>query len=396
MASAPDLPRLRRLLLGLIAPASARALDHLHALNDVELGALDAMAGEHRLRPLLHHLHGASALPATIAESWREAHRHARLSAMAHAAELRAVCGLLGGAGMAPVALKGAWLAWHVYPDPALRPLRDLDLLLPDGQVIAAFELLLANGYRQRSAADLSPADALRLEKHLPPLMSPRDVAIELHHRLWEVDGRMDHVAPAAMTGTPLDRAITIDGLRYLAPQDSLAHLIIHAVYDHRLDCGPLLLWDIACLLRAAPIDWNTFWQAAAEGGWAKGARLVLDLVQRHDASVPIVFPDGPFSTPAAILDAAPDLLLQPLETRQSAGVVATARAAGPLRLLRRLAARRGAEGEVQTVARDLSAEGGYSGWAANRLKRTLGQLADATTRRQAGDLARLSRWLDD
>jgi len=273
--------------------------------------------------------------------------------------------------------------------------LRDLDLLLPEAQVIAAFELLLANGYRQRSAADLSPVDALRLEKHLPPLMSPRDVAIELHHRLWEVDGRMDHAAPVAMPGTPLDRAITIDGLRYLTPQDTLAHLIIHAVYDHRLDCGPLLLWDIACLVRAAPVAWGAFWESAQAGGWAKGARLVLDLVQQHDASLPIVFPEGQAPTPPAILDAAPDLLLQPLDTRQSAGVVATARAGGPLRLLRRLAARRGKNDETETTARDLSAEGGYSGWAMNRLQRTVSELADATTRRQAGDLARLSRWLD-
>jgi hypothetical protein len=35
-----------------------------------------------------------------------------------------------------------------------------------------------------------------------------------------------------------------------------LAHLIIHSVCDHWLDCSPLLLADIACLLHAEPVEW--------------------------------------------------------------------------------------------------------------------------------------------
>jgi hypothetical protein len=315
---------------------------------------------------------------------------------MAHNAELIAVCSLLEKGGFCPVALKGAWLAWHAYPAPAYRPLRDLDLLVPEEQVIDAFELLLANGYRMARAAEMSPQDALRLEKHLPPLVSPREVVIELHHRLWEVDGRMDHAAPVQISSDPRDRAIVVDGIRFLAPADTLAHLIIHAVYDHRLDCGPLLLWDIACLLRGHAVDWAAFWQDAHAGGWEKGARLVLDLVQRHDPDLRISFPGRLAATPERVLESAPDLLLQPLESRQSAGVVATARVAGPRRLVQRLFARRGNGASSEQVQRDLSAQGGFGRWAADRFRRTVGQLADADVRRQSANLARLSRWLDE
>lgn len=394
VTAAPDLPRLRRLLLGLLAPGGSAA--GLSTMDTALLAALDGLAAEHRLQPLLHHLHGEGKVPDELAANWRDAYRASRLGAMAHKAELDSVCSLLDAKGIAPVALKGAWLAWYAYPDPALRPLRDLDLLLPEDQALAAFEVLTANGYRLGRAAEMSPQDALRLEKHLTPLVSPREVVIELHHRLWEVDGRMDHAAPAESTGDPRDRAVTVEGIRYLAPSDTLAHLIIHAVYDHRLDCGPLLLWDIACLVTRERIDWNGFWEAANAGGWSKGARLVLDLTLRHDPLLVVPFPAGLAPTPEKVLDAAPDLLLQPLASRQSAGVIATARAAGPKRLLQRLAARRGAQGGSETIQRDLAAEGGFAGWAGNRLRRTVGQLADPDVRRQSGDLARLSRWLDE
>lgn len=392
MPATPDLPHLRRLLLGLIAPGTSAA--SLGGLDEAAIGALDAMAAQHRLQPLLHHLHGAGDLPPVLAESWRQAHRFSQLSAMVHKVELTAVCALLEGAGHAPIALKGAWLAWHAYPEAALRPVRDIDLLLTPEDVIAAFDLLCAQGY-QTGPAELSPQDVLRLDKHMPPLLSPRGVTIELHHRLWEVDGRMDHHAPASIGSDPRSRMIMREGLRYLAPADTLAHLIVHAVYDHRLDCGPLLLWDIACLLRASPVDWQAFWQGAEAGGWAKGARLVLDLVAAHDPGIAIAFPPGLAATPAAILNSAPDLLLQPLESRQSAGVIATARAAGPLRFFQRLGARRSAAGDAGAVVRDLAAEGGYLGWAGSRLRRTLGQLVSGEVRRQSSGLARLSQWLD-
>lgn len=334
-------------------------------------------------------------IPAVLAEDWKQAHRLAAIQAMALSAELKTVTALLEEAGLAPIALKGAWLAWHAYPAPALRPMRDLDLLLDADTAIAAFELLKASGYRAEAVQELALEDVLRLEKHMPALIGPRGVVIELHQRLWEIDGRMDHAAPAGLGGNPRDRAVRQGDITCLSATDMLAHLIIHASYDHRLDCGPLLLFDIAFLLRREAVDWHHFWAIARTGNWQRGARLVLKLVANHDPTVPMTFPPDLPVVPSELLQSAPDLLLQDLASRQSAGVMATARAAGPLRFVQRIMARRGAAADHSTTARDLSGEGGYFSWAANRLIRTLKELSRRDVRRQSGNLARLSLWLD-
>jgi hypothetical protein len=51
-------------------------------------------------------------------------------------------------AGIALVPLKGAALAWTIYPDPALRPMNDLDLLVQPGDLLPAIRLSQALGYR--------------------------------------------------------------------------------------------------------------------------------------------------------------------------------------------------------------------------------------------------------
>lgn len=386
-----DLADLRLVLLDLCGTARMLELATLAPADWERLGGLAAM---HRLEPLLHRRHGhRSDLPALIAERWKEAYRRGAMLALVQQADLRHAMTVLRNDGLEPVALKGAWLAWHAYPEAAMRPLRDLDLLLPADQVAAAFHRLQAAGYGLDGTAEMTLEDCLRLDKHLPPLIAPRGTAIELHHRLWEREGRLDHHLPRATEAEVLARAVTAaDAIRYPSAADMLAHLIIHALYSHRLDCGPLVLTDLAGLAAACPIDWPLFWREAETGGWADGARLLLTLAAAYhpEASLPI---EGPAPAPA-MLDLARQLLLQDLETRHSAGFAAAVLLRGPARLADRLRGINRAEGEAG-VQRGTTLEGGRLGWAASRIRRTLGDLASADARRQSHNLARLSRWLD-
>lgn len=387
-----DLADLRAILLSLLGgtvPAAAARLSRQ------DWSGVDRMAALHRLQPLLHHLHrDDAAIPADVRDAWREAFRHAALRALAASGELAQTLGLLEGAGLAPVALKGAWLAWHAYPHPALRPMRDIDLLLTPATVIPAYRLLLAQGYRRLGAEELPLEDIVRVDKHMPPLLSPRGLVIELHQRLWEIEGRMDHAAPRADEAAIRARAIRCGEATFLAPADLLAHLIIHAVYDHRLDCGPLVLSDVAWLLRTAPADWPAFWAGARAGGWERGAHLVLALAARHAPDLAISFPPDLPALPPGSETLAAALLLQELDTRQSAGFAATVATGGLRATVSRLLARR-TGGDQPATGRNLSAEGGFAAWAGSRLARTFGQLARGDVRRQSRGLARLSRWLD-
>jgi hypothetical protein len=88
------------------------------------------------------------------------------------------------------------------------------------------------------------------------------------------------------------------------------------------------------------------------------------------------------------------ELMLQDLDTRQSAGVVATLRTAGIRAFAARIFARRSTH-DGTAVKRDLSGEGGFSGWAGSRLLRTVRDLSRRRVRGQSRRLASLSRWLD-
>lgn len=383
-----DLPALRRRLLGLLGKGAAARL----GLDEWQ--ALDRLAALHRLQPLLHALRANDeAVPRAIREGWRAAHRLSAIQALATRAALEECCASLEQAGHHPIALKGAWLARHAYPAPALRPMRDLDIWVPVEGVLSAYGVLLGCGYVTAEEPEMTLEDTVRLEKHMPVLLSPRGVLIELHHHLWEPHGRLDHASPQADEAAIRARAqIDCDGIRMLAPEDTLAHLIVHAVYSHRLDCGPLLLTDIDFLLRTGPLDWPSFWAQAKAGNWHSGARLVLELVQRWRPGTPLELAGDP--APSELIEAAPDLLLQELGTRQSAQLAAATLKAGPAKLLQRLLGRRGATGEAE-VTRDMSHEGGALGWAASRAWRSLSQLARADVRRQSRQLAALSTWLD-
>ena len=386
----PDLPRLRRQLLKLINPSLAGQTAGM-GLTAQDWSALDELAASHRLQPLLGWLHrNDSNVPEVHRETWNAARRDSAVKALHAAGTLRQVVTLLAKEGLEPIALKGAWLAWHAYPEASLRPMRDLDLLLPEGTVLQAFRCLEEHGFRSFEEGSLPPEDAARLSKHMPPLRSPGGIWIELHQRLAEPPGRMDHRGPRAPLAEAAARAIAVGGIRYLDATDLVAHLAIHAAYDHRLDCGPLLLTDISFAVAASPIDWDRLWAEAERDGWARGGRLVLQLVQAFTPDCPIVFPPGQPAAPAALIAQAPDLLLQDLDTRQSAGVLASTRVGGWRGLLAHSLRMRS-----RVTGPDFAAPGGYWAWAVDRLTRTLRQLSRHDVRRQSRRLAALSGWLD-
>ena len=386
-----DTPALRRVLLDLVGTA---ATPELGALSKADWVGLDALAAEHRLQPLLH-ARAPHDVPGDIRETWRAAHRAAAMTALAQRADLVETVALLRGWGFEPLALKGAWLAHHAYPEPAQRPCRDIDLVVAEDAALAAFAQLTEAGYTLAEVPEMSLADTLRLEKHLPVLLAPRGTPLELHHRLWEPEGRLDHAMPTLPDFAHLQARAWRDreGIAYLGGGDMLRHLVVHASYSHRLDCGPLVLSDLALTIAAAPPDWPGLWADATDEGWAEGAALLFALVGRYRPEAAIDWTGEGAPPPPELLAAAPDLLLQPLETRQSARVAAAALARGPGALLRRAQGTRGSAGQAP-VRREMASSGGFLGWAWSRLARTLGELAHADTRRQARGLARLGRWL--
>ena len=148
----------------------------------------------------------------------------------------------LNGIGIEPVLLKGAVrLVDRLYPSPAWRFMRDLDLLVPRDRLSDAAARLATIGYGfGRARRRLFGA-----HRHLPPLGRDHDAAvIEIHEEL--LPSRRDLCPAAGVLARSLP--VDVDGARARLPDtiDQIALLIGHDRFDGNLHrSGSFLLRSI-------------------------------------------------------------------------------------------------------------------------------------------------------
>ncbi len=169
---------------------------------------------------------------------WVEAERSAAITALAVPHLLIRIRGVVPG----PILLlKGAEIAAR-YPDPALRPFGDLDLLVPNAET--AERALHECGFRSAEGDA-----AVARPHHQPPLSWPRSpLPVELHHALpappWAT-------APpvAALVATAVPAATGVDGIETLPPEGHAVLLAAHAWlhYGPRLRVRDLI--DVAVMV---------------------------------------------------------------------------------------------------------------------------------------------------
>lgn len=305
MIGLADLPPMFGLLWGEAATAPA------------DWAEIDRIAGQHRLRPLLHQRAGAGqwALPPEIAAGWSAAHRRSALRALRQRGELARLGKLLGAAGIAATVLKGGAFVWRGWADPGLRPLRDLDLLLEPGAAAGAHELLRGHGFVQVEGAGEG--------KHLPGLIAPgSQVLVELHTRLFDTPTVADGEREAAFRAEALAGAPASDRIGALSDSDTLLHVILHGVLDHQLNTGPLLLFDLSLLIRHGAIDWARFWRLAEAAGGVRAAQLALALAAVVEPELTIGWQGHePADLAPDTLRAAAELMLVDTARRSELGV---------------------------------------------------------------------------
>lgn len=381
-----SLPQRKAVLLALAGPAMPRPPV---APDDEDWLAIDAMAAQHRLRPWLHHRSRSGsiggeidwAVPGDIAAAWREAYRDAAIGALTAQAALVRLSRAFGEAGVPMIALKGARLAFFDYAEAALRPMRDIDVLVAPGDMAAAVEALARAGADLPADPDAAIARALGGDKHLDPVLLP-DVEryVELHHRIAEPG--LPCIETDAMLADAVAAEVGGTMVAFPSGEHMLGHLVLHAAYNHRFDCGPLALIDIGTMLVRRPVDAARFVALAEAGGWLPGARLVMALVDRFMG--PTGLDIGQSTVPPAILAESESLLLQDFEQRQQV----------------LLAAEAGRDGLGATLLARLSRglrtrpEEGRLRWLSSRAGRTIRQARDPRGRAEAASGAAVARWL--
>jgi hypothetical protein len=199
--------------------------------------SLPSQAETHGLGPLLYkHLKATDAL--VPIEVWRELkglflrHRHANA---VRGCALGEILSAYQAEGIQALVLKGAALAKLVYPEPGLRPMRDVDLLVSKADAPRAQEVLVELGYdTDPKATGMLPPD----HHHMPIAarqIEGMTVSVEVHDDIFP-DTR--HYRPKRLEDL-VDEGIPfqVDGVEAttLGYEDMLWHVYRHA-------CGPPLL----------------------------------------------------------------------------------------------------------------------------------------------------------
>jgi hypothetical protein len=239
---------------------------------------LPGQAEVHGLAPLLYtHLKRAGIQPP--AETRRQLQalflRHRRANRI-RTDELNRILAAFQASGIPAIVLKGAAVSHIIYPEPALRPMSDLDLLVSPSDAQGAQALLSRLGFRARL-----PASQALLHRHLAIATAEIQglpVQVEIHHRLlsdyfdsllafvrdrWSIGIRAGSRQDSAV-GALLERARPFalgEFTAYtLGHHDMLTHLCQHLrshvnVWDY---CRLIWVADVVGYAErfAAEIDW--------------------------------------------------------------------------------------------------------------------------------------------
>ncbi len=282
-----ELDGLKLLLLDMISTTRPVEPARTREVSSEDWVAVCDMARQHRLSPLLHHrrqtIGTAWKVPVQVSERWADAYRRSAVRSLRLRQTLKRIVSLLNAASIPYAALKGAWLVERAYPHPALRPMRDIDIIVPPELALRVFDMLESHGFKRRDGTTNLADHMIGSSKHLPQLNDILfDITVEIHTRLIEHEGDGSTQLALCDTQMLLARATRQNGVNFLAPTDTLLHLVVHAVYDHRFNNGPLTFNDIALTITSQEIDWPRFWEMAELGNWSRGCILLFAVVQRY------------------------------------------------------------------------------------------------------------------
>lgn len=278
-SASPNVRPEKRLLLRCartqLSPALAQEIREL-AASPMDWDYLLADAAQHSLRPLLaRHLSGCAAeiVPPAALKRLTDGVRTNTGRCLILTAELIRIMDRFHEAGIPAVPYKGPVTAVQAYGDVTLREFEDLDIVLPQRDMLRANGIVVGLGYSARFPWILSPDAASAL---VPGEYNYRDEArrilIELHTertlRHFPVAPDLDDLArnlvPISFSGHEI---------RTFAPEDALVMLCIHGSKDFWQKISWVV--DIAELVRACPaLDWDAAYRRA--DSW--NARRILHL----------------------------------------------------------------------------------------------------------------------
>lgn len=243
---------------------------------------------------VFHHLQGLGnwqMVPPEVGDQLKAAYLANGAKNLPGRAELTQVLAALEERDILVILLKGAAMAEEVYRDICLRPMADLDLLVPEEKVHLAQDIVRGLGYHQVGTPD-EQEDTTTHHRHLPGLAhNSKPVLVEVHCHVvrrdsglhFDIAGFWQRARPAEVAGR---QALV------LSYSDQVIHLCLNFFVDRgfRSQAALRQLCDVAESIRCydSPLFWEQLTEHAKEYNLAGPVSLVLYTAQRLlEAPVP-------------------------------------------------------------------------------------------------------------
>jgi hypothetical protein len=208
-----------------------------------------------------------------------DAHTLGALRGEAWGRQLAEIVAALHAHDVPTVLLKGAFLATRAYPSAAVRPMGDLDLLVPAPLLRRAMDAVAGAGYARPATEEW---ETYQNHRHPPPLTRPGRLPVELHAAIEPCAppftlSLADVWARAVPAETPGPHALA------LAPEDLLLHLATHMGRSHLLGSSLVRVCDIAMWTErfGATADWDAVVRRATASGSQRFVYTALGLAHR-------------------------------------------------------------------------------------------------------------------
>jgi hypothetical protein len=188
------------------------------------------------------------------------------------------------GAGLEPVVFKGPALAGR-YPDPSLRPMGDIDLLLPPGDHVRALEALQRAGWRVTHPLDRVSHETVLANPAAPTL------SLEVHNGLDRWHNRLTNLQGAALWRRRRPSMVSGSPAFTLTPEDEVLLTATHAGKPYH--CFERMVWfaDLVVVIEAARahggLDWDLMRGRARSERWSTVLAVALTHARRLGADVP-------------------------------------------------------------------------------------------------------------
>ena len=277
-----------------VAGARARPVD----LAATDWDAVVALALRQGVAPLLHRQlqddGTLSAAPAPLAGQLEQERRATALVNLRNYGEFRRVARALGMAGIPLIALKGLHLAELVYRDIGLRPMADLDILVPRNRVADCLALLRGLDYGHDEDLAAAAVAMLDTKCNIGLAYQARGIWLEVHWALDEPRGGATDPLPDVWRDARPARLGDAE-TQVMSPEFLLLHVCAHLACNHSFAFSLRALCDIAEIVQTQPaLDWAAVVAHGSRHHWTRGVAAALRLARDH-LGVPV---------PAQVLEA--------------------------------------------------------------------------------------------